>query len=63
MLDPTKKQKQKKKMPHVQGQSRSSDKMVEGEKWHLESNPIPTREAQKAQTKPGEHQDPETPQD
>ena len=31
-------------------------------KSHLESNIIPTRDAQRAQTKPCAHQDPETPQ-
>ena len=36
--------------------------MVGGAKSHLESNPIPTRDAQRAQTKPCVHQDPETPQ-
>ena len=37
--------------------------MVEGVKLHLESNPIPTRDAQRAQTNPCMHQDPETPQE
>ena len=38
-------------IPHVQGQRRSCNKMVGGVKLHLESNPIPAREAQKAQKK------------
>ena len=37
--------------------------MVGGVKLHLESNPIPTRDAQRAQTNPCMHQDPETPQE
>ena len=41
-----------KKIPHVQGQRRSPNKMVGGAKSHLESNPIPTRDTQRAQTKP-----------
>ena len=49
-----------KKIPYVQGQRRSPSKMVGGVKLHLESNPIPTRDAQRAQTKPCAHQ--ETPQ-
>ena len=36
--------------------------MVGGAKSCLESNAIPTRDAQRAQTKPCVHQDPETPQ-
>ena len=43
MLDPTKK---KKKIPHVQGQRRSSKKMVGGVKSCLESNPIPARDTE-----------------
>jgi len=35
---------------HVQGQKRSPSKMVGGEKSHLESNPLPARDAQRAQT-------------
>ena len=54
MLDVTK------KITHVQGQRRSPRKMVGGAKLHLESNPIPARDAQRAQTKPCAHQ--ETPQ-
>ena len=49
-----------KKIPHVQGQRRSPSKMVGGAQSHLESNPIPARDAQRAQTKPCVHQ--ETPQ-
>ena len=51
-----------KMIPHVQGQRRSPSKTVGGVKACLESNSIPAREAQKAQTKPCVHQDPETPQ-
>ena len=51
-----------KKIPHVQGQRRSPSKMVGGAKSHLESNSIPARDDQRAQTKPCVHQDPETPQ-
>ena len=50
MLDPTK------IIPHVHGQRRSHSKMVEGVKMHLESNPISTNDAQRAQTKPFAHQ-------
>ena len=35
---------------HVQGQRRSPSKMVGGAKSHLESNPLPARDAQRAQT-------------
>ena len=45
----------KKKIPHFQGQRRSPNKMVGGMKSHLESNPIPTRDTQRAQTKPTVH--------
>ena len=38
------------KISHVQGQRRSPSKMVRGAKLHLESNPIPARDAQRAQT-------------
>ena len=41
-----------KKIPHVQRQRRSPSKTVGGAKLHLESNPIPTRDAWRAQTKP-----------
>ena len=37
-------------IPHVQGQRRSPSKTVGGVKSHLESNPIPTRDTQRAQT-------------
>ena len=37
-------------MSHVQGQRRSHSKMVGGAKLLLESNPIPARDAQRAQT-------------
>ena len=56
MLDPT-----KKKIPHIQGQRRSSNKTVKGAKSHLESNPILTRHTE-GSNKPCAHQDPETPQ-
>ena len=36
--------------PNIQGQRRSLSKMVGGAKSCLESNPIPTRDAQRAQT-------------
>ena len=39
-----------KKIPHFQGQRRSPSKMVGGTKSCLESNPIPTRDTQRAQT-------------
>ena len=52
-----------KKIPHVQGQRRSPSKMVGGAKSHLESNSIPTRDAQRAQTKPCVHQDSKTPRE
>ena len=42
-------------IPHFKGQRRSP-------KMALESNPIPARDAQRAQKKPCVHQDPETPQ-
>ena len=44
MLDPTK------KIPHIQQQGRSPNKMVAGVKSRLESNPVPTRDARRAQT-------------
>ena len=37
-------------IPHVQGQRRSPSKMVGGVNSHLESNLIPTRDTQRAQT-------------
>ena len=49
-------------IPHVQGQRRSPYKTVGGVKSHLESNPRPARNAQRAQTRPCAHQDPEAPQ-
>ena len=52
-----------KNISHVQGQRRSPKKTVGGAKLTLESNPIPTRDAQRAQTKPCVHQDPGIPQD
>ena len=50
-------------MSHIQGQRTSSNKTVEGVKQCLELNPIPTTDAQRAQTKACVHQDPETPQE
>ena len=41
---------QQKKLPHVQGQRRSPSKMVRAVKSHLESNTVPSRDAQRAQT-------------
>ena len=48
------------RLPHIHGQRRSPSKTVAEVKSHLESNPIPTRDAQRAQTKSCAHQ--ETPQ-
>ena len=39
-----------KKIPHIQGQSRSPSKTVGGAKSHLESNHIPNRDSWRAQT-------------
>ena len=39
-----------KQIPCIQGQRRSHRKMVGGAKSRLESNPIPARDAQRAQT-------------
>ena len=52
----------KKKKTHVQGQRRTPNKTARGAKSCLESNPIPTRDAQRTQTKLCAHQNPETPQ-
>ena len=49
-----------KKIPHIPGQRRSPRKTVGGAKSHLESNPLPASDAQKAQIKPCAHQ--KTPQ-
>ena len=49
-----------KNLPHIQGKSRG--KMVGREKSHLESNPIPTRDARRHQTKFCVHQEPEVSQ-
>ena len=46
-----------KSIPHVQGQRKSHSKIVGGAKLHLESNPIPTRDAWRAQTKHCVHQE------
>ena len=37
-------------IPHNQGQGRSPSRTVGGARSHLESNPIPARDAQRAQT-------------
>ena len=50
------------KIPHVQEQRRSPNKVVGQAKSHLESNPICTRDAWRPQTKQCAHQDTETPQ-
>ena len=42
--------KKKKKIPHVQEQRRIPSKSVGGVKFHLDSNPLSTRDAQRAQT-------------
>ena len=47
-------------IPHAKGHRRSPRKTVGGAKLHLESNPLPTRDSWKDQTKPCVHQ--ETPQ-
>ena len=47
---------QQKMIPHTQGQRRSPSKMIEGAKSRLESNPIPTGDTRRAQTKPCAHQ-------
>ena len=39
-------------IPYVQEQKRSPSKMVGGANSRLESNPIPSRDAQRAQTNP-----------
>ena len=54
-----------KKVPLIQGQRRGHNRVVGGEKLSLESNPIPTNDAWRAQTKPCAHQDqnPGTPQE
>ena len=49
MLDPTKKR-EKKMIPHIQGQMPHPNKLVGGTELHLESNPISTRDALRAQT-------------
>ena len=56
MWDPTKKD------SHHPKARENPYKTVGGVKLHLKSNPIPARDAWKAQTKPWVHQDPETPQ-
>ena len=53
----------KKKIAYVQGQRESPNKLVRGVKSHLESNPIPTRDAWRTQMKPCVHQDPEAHRD
>ena len=44
-----------KKIPCIQGQRRSPNKMVGGVKLHSESNPMHARDARKAQTQPYVH--------
>ena len=41
-----------KKILHIQGQMKTHSKMIIGAKSFLESNPIPTRDTQRAQTNP-----------
>ena len=55
--------KKKKKIPHIQEQSKSPNKMVKRAKSCLESNLITTRDAWRAQTKSCTFQYPETPQE
>ena len=50
-----------KKIPHIQGQRRSFNRTEWRVKMHLESNHIPTRDAQRTQTIPCTHQDPRNP--
>ena len=52
MLDPT-----KNRYPTSKGKGKGPKKTVGGAKLHLESNPIPVRDARKAQTKPCVHQE------
>ena len=47
----------KKRIPHLQGQRRSLNKIVGEAKLCLESNPIPARDAQRAQTKCFAHEE------
>ena len=51
-----------KKIPHVREQRRRPSKTVGGVRSYLESNPTPARDTWRAQTKPGAHRNPETPQ-
>ena len=50
------------KIPHAQGQRRSPSKMVEAANSRLESNPLPPRDAQRAQTNLVHNQKPGSPQ-
>ena len=52
-----------KKISLVQEQMRSPSKTVGGAKSRIKSNPTPTRDTWRAQTKPCVHQDPDTPRD
>lgn len=45
----------KKRLPHIQGKRGTLHKMGRGAKLPLESNPRPTRDARRAQTKPCAH--------
>ena len=51
-----------KKILHIQGQRKNPNKTVRAVKSRLEPNPIPARDAWRAQTKSWPHQDPGTPQ-
>ena len=53
----------KKDTPCPRAKEKPPARWQEGQKSHLGSNPIPTRDARKAQTKPCAHQDPGTPQE
>ena len=57
MLDPT-----KKRYPTSKGKGEAPKKMVGGVKSHLESNPIPSRDAWRPQAEPCVYQYPEIPQ-
>ena len=51
----------KKDTPHIRARKKPQQHSRKG-KITLRTKPIPTRDAQRAQTKPCVHQDPETPQ-
>ena len=52
----------KKRYPTSKGKGEAPNKMVGGVKSHLESNPIPSRDAWRPQAEPCVYQDPEIPQ-